>query len=405
VTVSRVDGSQALASAWPQAVAVGDQLGVRVAVIRGGTSRGVYFHAADLPADDALRDRVILAVYGSPDERQIDGLGGGHPLTSKVAIVSLSTHPDADVDYLFGQVRVAEPVIDYSGICGNLLAGIGPFAVDEGLVAAAEPLTEVRIRVVNTGSFVRALVPVVDGLAQTRGDAAVAGAPGTGAGIALDFAASGATLGRGLLPTGQTCEHLELSDGRSVEVSIVDAGNATVFLRAADLAIERPALLEQPLAESVVSTMLSVRGAAAERLGLVTRATDAERLSPALPKVYAVGRACDFTARDGRRVGADEVTLVGCGLTMGRQHPAYAVTVAVCTATAARLEGTVVAEVDSRAGSVRIGHPSGVTEVRVEVSGDGTSASLASARLVRTARRISSGIAFVPAGLLEGWNA
>ena len=141
-TVSRVVGKSTLAGVWPQAVAVGDQLGVRVAVIRGGTSRGVYFHAGDLPDEGQLRDRVILAVYGSPDDRQIDGLGGGHPLTSKVAIVSRSARPDADVDYLFGQVRVSEPVIDYSGICGNLLAGIGPFAVDEGLVSAVEPVTE-----------------------------------------------------------------------------------------------------------------------------------------------------------------------------------------------------------------------------------------------------------------------
>lgn len=402
MAMSRVAEGSAVAGAWPQAVCVGDQLGVRMAVIRGGTSRGVYFHAAELPGDERLRDRVLLAVYGSPDERQIDGLGGGHPLTSKVAIVSRSTRSDADVEYLFGQVRVAEPVIDYSGTCGNLLAGIGPFAVDEGLVTAVAPVTEVRIHVVNTGSTVLASVPVVDGVACTTGDTTIAGAPGTGAPITLDFAASGGTLGRGLLPTGAARERFELPDGTSLEASIVDAGNATVFVRASELGVEGRNLLEQPLSPAVISTMLALRGIAAVRLGLVARAADAERVSPALPKVYAVDRACAYTTRNGTDVPAGSVTVVGCGLTMGREHPAYAVTVAVCTATAARLPGTVVADVEDGNGNVRVGHPSGVTEIGVEVHGSGPEATLGTARLVRTARRISSGVVFVPATLLDG---
>jgi 2-methylaconitate cis-trans-isomerase PrpF len=383
-------------------VRVGDQLGVRAVIIRGGTSRGVYFHASDLPDDPELRDRVILAVYGSPDDRQIDGVGGAHPLTSKVAIVSPSSREDADVDYLFGQVRVDEPVIDYSGNCGNLLSGIGPFSVDEGLVAVREPTTEVRIHVVNTGSLVVAHVPVAGGVARTAGDLAIAGVPGTSAPVGLDFAAAGATLGRGLLPTGKERETVELPDGRTLVVSIVDAGNATVFVRGRELGFAAGELVAGAPEDGVVADMIAVRGIAAERLGLVRRAKDAERLSPAVPKVYSVDPPHAYTTRDGTRVSGGDVTLTGRGLAMGRLHPAYAVTVAVCTAAAARVPGTVVSDVDRGAGSVRIGHPSGITEIEVEVSLDSGSPELVAARLQRTARRISSGIVFVPAAVLEG---
>ena len=150
ISVARPAGVRTL---WPAATLVGDQLAFPIAYLRGGTSRGAYVHARDLPRDEALRDRVILALYGSPDARQIDGIGGAHPLTSKIAIVSPADDCEADVNYLFGQVRVDEAAVDYRGNCGNILAGVGPFAVDSGLVPACEPITEVRIRNLNTGSL------------------------------------------------------------------------------------------------------------------------------------------------------------------------------------------------------------------------------------------------------------
>ncbi|MGH2490712.1 MAG: PrpF domain-containing protein, partial [Candidatus Limnocylindria bacterium] len=152
-----------VADVWPAARVVGDQLAIRGVFMRGGTSRGAFLRAEDLPPDPRTRDRVILAIYGSPDARQIDGLGGGEPLTSKVAIVGAPTMPGADVDYLFGQVRISEPVVDYRGNCGNMLAAIGPFAIDEGLVPASELVTRVRIHQVNTRTLVVAEVPTRDG--------------------------------------------------------------------------------------------------------------------------------------------------------------------------------------------------------------------------------------------------
>ena len=250
---------------WQAAVAEGDQLAVRCVLMRGGTSRGAFLLAEDLPAEPALRDRVMLAIYGSPDPRQIDGIGGADPLTSKVAIVSRSDHPGADVDYLFGQVRIEDPVVDYRGNCGNMLAAVGPFAIDEGLVAADEPITRVRIHNVNTGRLVVAEVPVLGGRARVTGDATIAGVPGSGAGIVLDFSATGATLGRGLLPTGLPREQLELDGGDAVTVSIVDAGAPAVFVAARELGLAGDAFVARPLEPAAIERLTSIRAAAAER--------------------------------------------------------------------------------------------------------------------------------------------
>ena len=240
-----------VADLWPAARPIGDQLAIRGVFMRGGTSRGAFLRAEDLPPDPVMRDRAILALYGSPDARQIDGLGGADPLTSKIAIVGPPTLPGADVDYLFGQVRIAEPVVDYRGNCGNMLAAIGPFAIDEGLVPATEPTTRVRIHQVNTRTLVVADVPTRDGRALVEGLGKVPGVPGSGASIRLDFAASADTLGRGLLPTGNAQD--DLTDGdRTYRASIVDAGNPTVFLRAADLGLDTETLLASRYPQSTV---------------------------------------------------------------------------------------------------------------------------------------------------------
>jgi hypothetical protein len=367
--------------------------------MRGGTSRGAYLHAEDLPGDPALRDRVILAVYGSPDRRQIDGIGGADPLTSKVAIVSRSDDPDADVDYLFGQVRIEEPVVDYRGICGNMLAGVGPFAIDEGLVPAVEPLTRVRIRNVNTGRLIVAEVPVAGGRARATGDAAIAGVPGCGAGIVLDFSATGATLGRGLLPTHRPREQLDV-DGDIVAVSIVDAGAPAVFVAASELGLGGRAFLGEPLPPRTIGRLSAIRAVAAERLGLVPDRSRAEADTPAIPKVYAVSEPVDYADSLGREVRAADITLAGRGLSMGQPHGAYATTVAVATATAVRLPGTIVAEhARAEQGDVRIGHPGGVMRVEVDVDLAGGEPRLLRAGIERTARRIMAGLVYVAVDL------
>jgi 2-methylaconitate cis-trans-isomerase PrpF len=388
-----------VAEAWPAARVVGDQLAIRGVFMRGGTSRGAFIRRDDLPTDAATRDRAILAIYGSPDARQIDGLGGADPLTSKVAIVGAPTLPGADVDYLFGQVRIVEPVVDYRGNCGNMLAGVGPFAIDEGLVPATDPVTRVRIHQVNTRTLVIAEVPTRDGRALAAGNATTPGVPGTGAAIKLDFAVGADTLGRGLLPTGRPVDELTDNLGRTYRASLVDAGNPTVFIRAADLGLDARSLVASSYPPELMDRLEAIRGAAAERLGFVADRRRSAAETPTVPKMYLVHPPADYVTRANAHVAADAVDLVARGLVTQQLHAAYAATVAIATATAARLEGTVVAEVAKRRSSdvVRIGHPSGVLVLEVAVElGAGGKPRLVRAVIERTARRVMAGEMYVP---------
>lgn len=388
--------------AWEPATRVGDQVGVPSVLMRGGTSKGAILHARDLPPDREVRDRVLLAIYGSPDPRQIDGIGGAHPLSSKAAIVGVSDRDDADVDYLFGQVRVGEAVVDYDGTCGNMLAAVGPFAIDEGLVPAVESLTRVRIHLVNTGQIVEADVQVRDGHALTAGSTEIAGVLGTGASVVLDFVRTGGTLGRGVLPTRAPFGRTTVSENRSYGRSIVDAGNAVVFAAADELGLSPAELLADTYPPDLMATLEQIRAEGAVELGLVDAAEKARALTPALPKLYLVHPPADFVDRSGRPVAAAEHDILARGLSMGRPHPAYAVTAAVCTATAARIPETVVEQRARRTpGVVRIGHPGGVTSVEIEVDlANAQEPRLVRACVERTARRIMSGLALVPASVL-----
>lgn len=378
-----------------------DQIGIRCVFMRGGTSRGAFFHAADLPVDPALRERIILAIYGSPDVRQIDGLGGADPLTSKVAIISPSSRPDADVDFTFGQVRITEAVVDFTGNCGNMSAGVAPFAIDEGLVAAVEPETTVRIYLTNTDSVITSRVRVRAGLALAEGKAEVPGVPGTGSSIMIDFGEGSSVLGRGLLPTGAPRETLETPFGEA-EVSIVDAGNPVVFVRPETAGLSGVELPDD-LGEADLARLEQIRAAGAVRLGLVEAPELAAAVSPAIPKLYVVSPPAAYVDLVGRRIAASEIDLTGRGLSMQRPHRAYAGTVAVCTAAAAGIPGTLLADIvgDRPADRpLRIGHPGGVmlVEGRVEIGPNGPI--LAGAAIERTARRIMDGVVYVPASRL-----
>ena len=374
--------------------------------MRGGTSRGAFVRAADLPSDPRLRDRVVLALYGSPDRRQIDGIGGADPLTSKLAIVSPSEREDADVDYLFAQVGIDAPVVDFGGNCGNMLAGVGPFAIDEGLIPVREPSMLVRIHNVNTGQVIGAEITVQDGRARSAGDTHIAGVPRAGARILLDFARSAGVLGRGLLPTGRPSELLELAPGDAVRVSLVDAANPSVFVAARDIDATQVELLSPFPPDHLVERLRRIRDAAAARLGLAGAAETAAVESPGIPKVYAVAPPFDYTTSGGRRMAAGDLSLVGRGLAFGVPHAAYATTAAICTAAAARIPGTVVWEQvpeDRRArAAVAIGHPGGVLPVEVSVRADpGVAPVLERAGIERTARRLLAGLAAVPMSVLD----
>ena len=387
-----------VASPWPGAARRGDQVGIRCVFMRGGTSRGAFLRAGDLPSDPELRERLILAIYGSPDVRQIDGLGGADPLTSKVGIVGPPSRSDADVDFIFGQVRIDEPHVDFSGNCGNLSAAIGPFAIDEGLVPVGQgPTATVRIHLVNTGGLLRVEVPLVDGVAASAGPTEVPGVPGSGAPITLDFGEGADTLGRGILPTGRPRDLLETAAVGRIEASLIDASNPAVFVRPEPFGL-RGTELPSAFTPSILDALEQVRAAAAVRLGLAADATEAAERTPAVPKIYLVSAPVDYTATTGRSVHAAEIDIVGRGLSMREPHQAYAGTVAIATAVGAAIPGTVVHEVARPSGGrrFRIGHPAGIMGVSVEVDlGDGPPR-LRRAAIERTARRIMAGTVYVP---------
>jgi 2-methylaconitate cis-trans-isomerase PrpF len=372
---------------------------IRAAVIRGGTSKGVFVLAGDLPAADAVRDRVILAMFGSPDPRQINGLGGGDPLTSKIAIIARSARPGADVDYTVGHVRLDQAMVDYEANCGNISQGVGPFAVDEGLVALTEPVTLVRIFNTNTGKMIEAEVPVREGKARVEGDFAIPGVPGTGARIVVNFVNSGGSKTGRLLPTGNVQDRMQLADGRTLRVSLVDAGNPSVFVQARELGLTGRELPAEASANPwILALMEEIRGKAAVMMKL---AASPQTASAAIPKVAFVAQPQDYVTNTGKPVAAAECDLLARAKAFGTLHKAYAVTGGLCVGAAALIEGSVVHEVvDSRirqSGVARVGHPSGVTPYLVTVVKHASGEfELTKSAMAGTARRIMDGFVYVP---------
>jgi len=361
---------------------------IRAVFMRGGTSRAIFFHHADLPPAGAARDRILLAALGSPDPygRQLDGLGGGISSLSKACIIGPATHPDADVDYTFAQVHVAKPIVDYTGNCGNCSAAVGPFTIDEGMVTYTEGETIVRIHNTNTRKIIIAHVPVASGEAAVEGDFELPGVAGRGARIALDFLdPGGAGTGR-LLPTGRARDVVE-----GVAASLVDATNPMVFVRAQDLGLsgtERPEAVD---ADRALSARLeAIRGAAADMMGIPG--------SAATPKVAVVAPPAPFTALDGAEYGAEQADLVARVISMGNCHRAFALTAAMCLAVAARIEGSVVRECVNAPddGELRLGHPSGVLPVAASVGARDGVAWAERVTVYRTARRLMEGFVRVP---------
>lgn len=372
---------------------------LRCAIVRGGTSKGVFIMKNELPKDPAKRDAVIRAIYGSPDVRQIDGLGGADVLTSKLAIISPSTRPDADVDYTFGQVSFETDFVDYGGNCGNISSAVGPFAIDEGLVEPVEPVTTVRIHLTNSNNILIAEVPVKNGKAMVDGDFAIDGCPGTGAKITLDWSdVTGGVTGK-LLPTGNA-KDIIVVDGVKYTVSIVDAGNPVVFIHAADLKMngtETPNEIEtnKPLME----TIEKIRGQATVMCGMVDKPEEAKTKSPYAPFFAIVSPPADYKAISGKMVKAGEVDIVSRLLFMLKMHKAYPVTGTVATGAAVRVPGSVAWEVLREAAksrvTVNIGHPGGVIPVEAESKVVGGQVKITRLGVYRTARRIMDGYVYV----------
>ena len=379
---------------------------LRCAIVRGGTSKGIFIMKNELPADPALRDKAILAIYGSPDLRQIDGLGGADTLTSKLAIIGPATKEGADVDYTFGQVSITDPFVDYGGNCGNISSAVGPFAIDMGLVEPVEPVTTVRIHMTNTGRILTAQVPVKGGKAAVEGDFAIDGVPGTGARITLDWSdVVGGITGR-LLPTGSPKDVIQ-AGGKAYTVSVVDAGNVVVFIRAEELGLtgtETPAQIDGDAA--LMDRIEEIRGKVCQKIGLVERWEDAKQVTPYQPFFAMVSPPAAHTCFNGIRVEAGQVDVVSRLTFMLKMHKAYPVTGTVATGAVARVKGSVVWDLLSEKAReeevLRIGHPSGIIPIEALADSGEEDTQIKKLGVYRTARMIMEGQVYVRKAVFQG---
>jgi 2-methylaconitate cis-trans-isomerase PrpF len=377
-----------------------EQTGIHCVLMRGGTSKGLYFHEADLPGPGPRRDAVLLRLMGSPDVLQIDGLGGSRPITSKAALIAPSAHSGADVDYTFAQVEIDRAGVGYAGNCGNISAGVGPFAVDEGLVEAVEPVTRVRIFNTNTRALIVAEVPVRDGRARVAGDLAIPGVPGTGAEIVMNWVATiGAKTGR-LLPTGRAVDVITLESGGTVRATLCDAGNACVWVLATELGWTGSELADEINADAgLIGVVREIRGKAAVRMGLAAAWARVDEESPGLPMVGLVAPPAGYRTLSGGSVEEKEMDLRVRLVFMNRWHESIAGSASICLAAASRLPGSVVEAVSAgrRRGELLIGHPSGITPAKVEARGGPGGVTFDVLGFSRTARRLMDGTAYYPA--------
>jgi 2-methylaconitate cis-trans-isomerase PrpF len=370
--------------------------------MRGGTSKGLFFHENHLPADPDERNRVILAAFGSPDpnRRQIDGVGGGVSTTSKAAIISPSSSPDYDVIYHFGQVSIDRPIVDYKGNCGNISSAVGPFAVDEGLVMAQEPITRVRIHQLNTDKLITAEVPVKNGRFDEKGDYAIAGVPGAHSRITLRFADPGGALTGKLFPTGNRQDDLKIPQHGTVAVTIIDAANPVVLVRAEAIGLTGTEIDEIDSGDAIKTTLETIRCKAAVLIGLASSEEEATRRSQAVPKMAFITAPKTYTTTGGQTVAEQEIDITARIMSMGTLHRSYAVSGGISTAGAAMIPGTIAYDLLSDGARhselLRIGHPGGIIDIGAVIEMEGEQCRYREAVLGRTARRLMEGYVLVP---------
>jgi 4-oxalomesaconate tautomerase len=352
------------------------QPGIRCMLMRGGTSKGVYFLAQDLPSNVAERDDLLLRIMGSPDPRQIDGVGGAHPLTSKVAIVSMSSLPDADIDFLFAQVNVQEALVDTTPNCGNILAGVGPFAIERGLVAITSKETRVRVKTLNTGTLAELVVSTPNGCVAYAGDEAIDGVPGTAAAIPINFLDTQGSVCGSLFPTGK---RLDTVDG--VGLTCIDNGMPVVLLRAVDFGFAGgESCAEIEAASEPLARIERIRLEAGRRMGL------GEVADAVVPKMCLIS-----PPMDGGCLGTRSLIPKKC-------HSSIGVFAAVSVATACVLPGTVAYPIakrpDGRIKVMNVEHPTGKFLVRLELGGTEDEPTVERGGLIRTARALFDGTVF-----------
>jgi len=374
---------------------------VRCVVMRGGTSKSVLFLAADLPEAPEDRDRVILAAFGSPDPRQIDGLGGADPLTSKLAIVSPSDRDDADVDYLFGQVAITSPRINYQVSCGNTAAAVAVYAVQEGIVPPAPGRTSVRIFCRNSGKIVVGSVPTRSGSVMSDGDYHIDGVPRPGAEIRLAFVEPAGGVTGKLLPSGESVNEIDSGDGRRLIFSLVDCGNLYAIFPADSLSLSGFETPEEIDSRSDLRALLEeLRAKIAEQYILRTDPNVDRTAHAAKLKIAVVGNAAAHKLGNGKELEEESLDCVARIVNQERTHKAFAVTGAISFAAAAAIPGSVVNRIcpDRNVDkfSVRIGHPQGIIEPVIDVVKSDEGIDIRQVEIGRTARRIMDGFVHVP---------
>ena len=388
------------------------QTAIRATYMRGGTSKGVFFAVSDLPAelrdDPARRDRVLMRIVGSPDPygTQIDGMGGATSSTSKVVLISPSSRPDCDVDYLFGAVPINGTAIDWSGNCGNLTSAVGPFAIARGMVEApSEGRATVRIWQANIGKRIVAHVPMAGGAVVELGNFRLDGVHFPAAEVELTFLDPGADEdggGGGTFPTGNRIDVIEVPDFGPVEATLINLGNPTVFINAAALNLagdEMPTAVNgnAPLLEALEH----LRAEGAVRMGLAASRAEATANRPHTPKIAFVAPPRAYVASDERPIETSAIDLTVRIMSMGKLHHAITGTGAVAVAGAAAIPGTVVSRLFAAAPArVRIGHPAGTLPVGAVVEERGGSWHVAEVTMSRSARRLMDGVVYAPSALL-----
>ncbi|QNP96215.1 PrpF protein [Yarrowia lipolytica] len=369
--------------------------------MRGGTSKGLFFNKQDVPADFSELEKTLLKAIGSPDpyKRQLNGMGGATSSTSKIVIINQSKDAAYDVDYNFGHVSLDKPIIDWTGNCGNLTAAVAHYAIEERLVKEKPQeegdslVQKVRIWQTNVDQRIIAHVPVSkeDGLPIYEGEDTLDGVSGTARAFRIDFLkpSSGKTL-----PTDNAIDTLTLKDGSTIEASLVNAGNPTVFVRAADLGLKGTELPPQLSDPKFLAKIEDIRQQGAYTMGLVDTPEDAAK-RPATPKVSFVSKPQTYRRLDGETMEATDIDVTARIFSMGIPHGAYTGTGAVAIGIAALLEGSVVNEMATKTpdGMLRVGHTSGLLVTGGVLEDDGKQAAAAS--LIRTARRLMDGHVYV----------
>jgi probable AcnD-accessory protein PrpF len=387
------------------------QIKVPATYMRGGTSKGVFFRLQDLPEaaqkPGAARDALLMRVIGSPDPygKQIDGMGGATSSTSKTVILSKSSKPDHDVDYLFGQVSIDKAFVDWSGNCGNLSAAVGPFAISNGLIDAGripkDGMATVRIWQANIGKTIIAHVPVNGGVVQETGDFKLDGVTFPAAEVQLEFmdpAAEEEGAGGAMFPTGNLVDDLEVPGVGTLKATMINAGIPTIFVNAADIGYTgtelQDAINGDPKALAMFET---IRAYGAMRMGLIKHVEEAAQRQHT-PKVAFVAPPADYVSSSGKKVVAGDIDLLVRALSMGKLHHAMMGTAAVAIGTAAAIPGTLVSlAAGGRArDAVRFGHPSGTLRVGAEATQIDGEWSVTKAIMSRSARVLMEGWVRVP---------